>query len=262
MKSNLKVIVLIAFMSSLMTSNAQGGLEIGPTLGLNSTWIINPNTLITHQEIKPELTLTPEYGAQMVIKLGKRFGIGGGFSIGQLSQRYDWNEDTLSIVSLETFNIPVFLRLGNRFYSETGAQFTAYNQASLSVLEELEEDVLGTFRKNNLYLFQGLGVSIHFTPHLYFNLSGRFGYGIHDIRGVSPQGFDYETLDEIAAFINDGGEVSDHPEFAEYEEYIGYFDTAQDFADTYQRLNKTHGFYFTAMGSLVFRLGKSKGSDK
>jgi len=261
-KMRFRIFLLCALFLGTFSGKAQIGLEFGPTLGLNSTWIVNPNTIITHQDIRPELTLTAEYGAQGALKLGRRFAIGSGFSIGKLSQRYDWNEDTLSIISLETFNIPVFLRVGNRFFSETGVQITAYNKGYLTVLDELEEDVYNTFRDNNIYLFQGLGVSIHLSPNLFFNLYGRFGYGLRDIRGVTPQGFDYETLDEIANVINSGGEASDHPQYEAYQEYIGYFDTAQDFANSYDRLNKTNGFFLTATGSLVFNLQKSKGSDK
>jgi len=105
MNNVIKSILLVTLMLGSFSGQSQG-LEIGPTVGLSSTWIVNPNMLITHEDIKPEVTLTGEYGAQVVLKLGKKFGIGSGFSIGKLSQKYDWNEDTLSIITLETFNIP------------------------------------------------------------------------------------------------------------------------------------------------------------
>jgi len=82
-------------------------------------------------------------------------------------------------------------------------------------------------------------------------LTGRFGYGVFDIQGVSPGGYDFETLDELAGFINSGADVTTHPDYPEYAEYIGYFESAEAFAGNYERFNRTHSFYATLMASLA-----------
>lgn len=241
---------------------SQVSLEVGPTIGLSTTWIVNPNMLISHQDIKPNATFELETGGNALLKLGKRFGIGAGFTSGELTQKYDWDQDTLSVISMNSTNIPVYLQFGNRFYTQTGLMLTSYDKQVLTILDDIKQDVSSAYEDNNISLFGGLGYSFHLSSHLFVNLTGRFGYGLNDIGGVTPQGYNLETLSEIADYINAGNAPETHPQYDEYSAYINYFDTAQDFANDYERLSKTRSFFTSFTASVVINLGGGGKKEK
>jgi hypothetical protein len=197
-----KFIVVLIIINQLL--NAQRGLELGPWVQYQSTWILNQNDMDAGNQLDYKNTLNTAYGIQASYGITKRHGFRSGLIRSVQGQLYTTAEDFLELPNityetiLEYFQIPFQYRYsGDLVDSKSAFTFTfgpqlgiltkaridslIINQVSnsASISEGINGDQI--YSRTDLEILAGIGFTRRFGGRITFKTGLNLSYSMNDI---------------------------------------------------------------------------------
>lgn len=219
-----KIILIVAIMASIVfTTKAQDGLFAGVQFAYNSTWLMNAQVFDEGAEMDVDVPFGYYWGFVIGYDFLDNLGVEVDFNINKITQKYvgdidffigDNTNSYTATTTINTFDIPVMLKIGEESYFEIGPVFQMVNKATYTSNYEEEfgilapgwykekliisDDVFGTrsnenvtekFKNNGIAIAFGFGSDIEMVDDLLFlNIGVRFQYTLTDMQGVNGLG--------------------------------------------------------------------------
>lgn len=200
----MKIILTFVFFSISQLLIAQRGLELGPWVQYQSTWILNQDDMDAGNQMDYKNTLNTAYGIQASYGITKRHGFRSGLIHSVQGQLYTTAEDFLTLPNvtyetiLEYFQIPFQYRYsGDLLESKSAFTFTLgpqlgiltkaridsllINQVnnSASITEGINANEL--YSRTDLGILAGIGYVRRFGGRITFKTGLNLSYSMNDI---------------------------------------------------------------------------------
>ena len=176
------------------------GAHLGPVMRFNNTWIFNQNT---HGEFgKSELAYRPDFGYEYGLHVGLDFNESLGIQMEWISnsvqgQQYEdnlYSGHTTREVDLVYTKFPLMLKYKKARLSPRtqnlivrnyvlGMQYAQLQSANITT-NEVSEESLQRFDRNEVSAILGLEYDIFLGKHLFFSIGGRASVGGSDINSL------------------------------------------------------------------------------
>lgn len=201
-------VLLLFFVFSISSLNAQTWFEVGLKGGPATTFLVNKN-FFDDTQFNPRLTPTFFYGAKIGINFGEHDGIaihGGGTKVQQRfvneypSATFDDRKFTSNLVEIGL----LYHRTSNSGYFEVGPRISLVQNGELiddgGESQDISDDLMGTYYGMDL----GFGSYIIGNDHLSLMMGLRFSYGIAPInldeRPIAPMQAQYGDSRSVNVF--------------------------------------------------------------
>lgn len=221
-----KLFLLVAIAAITTGVYAQKGAFAGLNFAYNSTWLMNPQVF----DDGAGQDIVPSFGHYYGLVLGYNFidnvGVEVDVNFSKVVQKYTgrlniWLTDNYntynSRIQMNTIDIPLMIRFGEKSYFEMGGVFQIVNAVSYTqdfndphgiitsywykdlvlyhtFVPEGTIEVQEKFRKNGFGVALGFGSDIDlWEDRLALNFGVRFQYILTDMQGINGLGFDIDS---------------------------------------------------------------------
>ncbi|OFX59782.1 MAG: hypothetical protein A2046_08630 [Bacteroidetes bacterium GWA2_30_7] len=201
MKSLLSIFGICILLSSQLFAQAP---FVGPVFYKSNTWMFSKYVSKQGKDMNYALSGGRSFGIMGGYDVTESFGVQIEMLINKHVQNYKGALDSgityNSQVDLRTFDLPIFLKLGNPVYFEMGGVFsfktkTTYTRdASINYLDTTS-NVISDY-KTNIGVIIGFGGDIKLADNLFINMGLRVTPGVVDIHGVDAWGRNRDELED------------------------------------------------------------------
>ena len=168
--------------------------QVGLLVNPNATSILNANVASDGEQQDYTLSTATIFGAYGGVYFAKNLGVELNLLYGKHSQEFEGvfgGQEYTSAIDLNTFNIPVLAKIGDKVYFEIGPQFsfiTKAEYACTSVFSIANGDRTEDFQTFNTSLTFGFGGNVNITDQIFLTGGFRASFGFSDIEGLDARG--------------------------------------------------------------------------
>lgn len=187
-------LIAACFCAAGLGATAQTSFDVGLFGMASNNWIMNNNVADqgADQDFVP--TFNANFGASAALRLSPEFAVTLEVAKGNVAQSWrgeiDTGEKYESSVHMNTLDIPLGIRVGEKGYFELGGQYSmlsghSYERSSDDIdAWNQTADVDSTWGNSNMSAYLGFGVHAGLSDKLFLVAGLRFNYGFTDLEGT------------------------------------------------------------------------------
>lgn len=211
-----KTIFTILFISITILSISQKKINVGLHFAENSTWLINDYVYISGPIMRVDPSFGNYFGVVGEYEFTDILGVELNMNFNKIVQKYNGDLSIFNIINeeitsenkyksytkLNTLDIPILFKVGNKIYFEIGPLFQFVNKVTYGInwnnsgnVETSNNELKNSFNKAGMGASVGFGCNIGIIPDkLYANIGFRFNYVFTNMVGIDALGNSFKDV--------------------------------------------------------------------